>query len=177
MLYTVGHSTHPLDEFIGLLQGVGIEHVVDVRTLAGSNKFPHFNEENLQVTLPEAGIEYSRSKDLGGLRRKTPGVDPDTNGEWRNASFHRYADYALGAEFHAALALVLEEAEKKNVAVMCAEAVWWRCHRRIIADHALAQSHPVTHIMPDGRLTPATLTPGAVITESTPANVTYPSVT
>lgn len=175
-LFTVGHSTHSFDEFVALLRQAKVQHVVDVRTLAGSTRFPHFNEESLRVTLPAELIEYSREKDLGGLRGKTAGVDASTNGLWRNASFHRYADYALGQDFAVALSRVLAEAELRNVVVMCAEAVWWRCHRRIIADYALARGHFVDHIMPDGHLMPASLTLGASVTGegSVSASVTYP---
>lgn len=172
MLFTVGHSTLDLKDFLDLLQEAQIAQVVDVRTLPGSNKFPHFNEEALAESLPAAGIAYSREVSLGGLRGKTEGVDPQTNGFWQNASFHRYADYAMGEKFKVGLKKVLKEVETHNVAVMCAEAVWWRCHRRIIADYALAWDNQVKHLMPGGRISEASLTDGARVGAN--GVVTYP---
>lgn len=171
MLKTVGHSTHSLEEFVGLLRAAGITHIVDVRTLPGSTKFSHFNEEELQISLPANDIKYSRIAALGGLRKKTPGIDAQTNAMWRNASFHRYADYALSSDFKDGLEKLLTIAQNDIVAVMCAEAVWWRCHRRIIADYAIAWGHDVQHLMPSGKLMQASLTPGAVVNGK---NVEYP---
>lgn len=169
---TVGHSTHPLGEFLGLLHGAGVTRVVDVRTLPGSRRHPQFDAETLGPALEEAGIAYEHEPLLGGLRRASPDVDPAVNGFWENASFHRYADYALGDAFEAGLGRLIALAEPPELpAAMCAEAVWWRCHRRIIADRLLARGVPVGHLMPDGRVVEATLTPGALVRDE---RVTYP---
>lgn len=175
---TVGHSTDTLTDFIARLHGAKVGSVVDVRTLAGSTKFPHFNSEVLEVDLPEAGIEYRRIENLGGLRKRSHDVPPEVNGFWQNRSFHNYADYALSPDFVAGLTELIQlgkhnrVSEHDRVAVMCAEAVWWRCHRRIIADHLISRGYAVEHLMPQGKLAPATLTPGAV-TEGD--RVTYPA--
>lgn len=169
---TVGHSTHPIDEFISLLQGAGVTDLVDVRTLAGSRRNPQFNAEALQPSLEAAGIAYLREQRLGGLRSSTRAVTPDVNGFWENQSFHRYADYALGETFEAGLEHLIELASPPRLpAIMCAEAVWWRCHRRIIADFLIARGIPVAHLMPDGRLAEAALTRGARVEGE---RVTYP---
>ncbi|MCB1274616.1 MAG: DUF488 domain-containing protein [Leucobacter sp.] len=159
---TIGHSTHPIEEFIELLRGAGATRVIDVRTLAGSRRNPQFNEENLGPSLDAAGLPYQREPRLGGLRKASHAVGAEVNGFWENQSFHRYSDYALGEEFAAGLAALIEMATPPELPViMCSEAVWWRCHRRIIADYLLARGIPVAHIMPDGRLTTATPTVGS----------------
>jgi len=170
--FTVGHSDLPLDEFIGLLTDAGTSAVCDVRKMPGSRHNPQFDEAVLARELPAAGIRYLRIPALGGLRARTRTVPAETNGLWRNRSFHNYADHALSAEFRDGLQL-LRGHRDEHPSVMCAEAVWWRCHRRIIADHLLAAGEDVTHIMPGGRLDRATLTPGA---EPRPdGSVVYPA--
>ena len=172
-ILTVGHSTHPIDEFVALLQDAGVDCVVDVRKLPGSRRNPQFNEENFAPSLEDAGIGYQREKRLGGLRNASHSVADETNAFWNNASFHRYADYALSSQFADGLkALIGLTGPDALPAIMCSEAVWWRCHRRIIADHLLARDLPVSHLMPDGRLTPATLTKGAQVDDD--GTVTYP---
>ncbi|MBD7956997.1 DUF488 domain-containing protein [Microbacterium sp. Sa4CUA7] len=172
-ILTVGHSTHPIDEFLHLLHGAGVTGLVDVRKLPGSRRNPQFNEENLASSLEEAGIPYLGEKRLGGLRTATHTVAPEVNGFWNNDSFHRYADYALSSDFAEGLDALIELAAPTQLPViMCSEAVWWRCHRRIIADHLIARDIPVAHLMPDGRLTPATLTAGARIEAG--RTITYP---
>lgn len=171
---TIGHSTHPIEEFIELLRGAGATRVVDVRTLAGSRHNPQFNSENLGPSLEAAGIPYQREQRLGGLRKASRAVDPELNGFWENQSFHRYADYALGPEFAEGLGALIELATPPTLPViMCSEAVWWRCHRRIVADFLIARGIPVAHIMPDGRLVEATLTAGARIESN--GTVVYPA--
>lgn len=171
---TVGHSTHPIEEFIALLRGAGATRVVDVRTLRGSRHNPQFDEERLGPSLRAAGIEYEPEPRLGGLRRASRDVPPETNAYWENASFHRYADYALGEAYADGLAALIDLARPPRLpAIMCSEAVWWRCHRRIVADWLLAREVPVAHIMPDGRLAAATLTPGALVNGD--GTVTYPA--
>lgn len=181
-IVTVGHSNHPIDQFIALLKGAGVSRLVDIRSLRGSNHNPQFNQENLAPSLEAAGIEYVTEPRLGGRRRASKGVPSNINGMWENASFHRYADYALGEDFAQGLMDLIHSSEDRalvespdqgTTAIMCSEAVWWRCHRRIVADHLLAQGTPVDHLMPSGKLTPAPLTKGAVVDER--GVVTYPA--
>ncbi|MDR7328962.1 DUF488 domain-containing protein [Corynebacterium guangdongense] len=164
-IFTVGHSNLALDDFIGMLAAAGVTALVDVRKLPGSRKYPHFNDDSLAAALPDAGISYRRSEGLTGRRPVSTTVPFEVNGNWRNRSFHNYADHALGGEFAAAIAQLREDAAAQPTTVMCSEAVWWRCHRRIIADHLLAAGDHVRHIMGPGTLSDATLTEGAVIGE------------
>ncbi|MGF3054965.1 DUF488 family protein [Microbacterium sp. YY-01] len=175
-LLTVGHSTHPIDEFIELLRDAGATRLVDIRTLPGSRHNPQFNEEELAPVMDEAGIPYVREKRLGGLRRVSHDVDKSTNGFWENASFHRYADYALGEEFNEGLEWLVSLLDRDaRPAIMCSEAVWWRCHRRIVADYLIAREIRVGHLMPDGRVTPATLTRGGQVRDD--KSIVYPATT
>ncbi|QDZ14522.1 DUF488 domain-containing protein [Humibacter ginsenosidimutans] len=171
-LFTIGHSDHPLEEFLGILTSVGIEAIVDVRKLPGSRAQPQFDEDVLSAASARAGIEYRHEASLGGLRPVSKTVPPEENGYWRNRSFHNYADYALSAEFADALGRLRDEGHDRRIAVMCAEAVWWRCHRRIIADHLLASGEAVDHVMGDARLQHAVLNPGAVV--GADGALTYP---
>ncbi|MBB1483879.1 DUF488 domain-containing protein [Tessaracoccus sp. MC1865] len=170
-LFTVGHSDRSIEEFIDLLAAHEVGVLADVRSLPGSRKFPHFNSEALATSLPERGIEYLRIEDLGGRRNKSKTVDPSANGMWRNQSFHNYADWAMGEDFGRALQQFRALGPRRPT-VMCSEAVWWRCHRRIIADHLLALGDDVRHIMSPTKADPATLTPGA---QTDGATVTYPA--
>jgi uncharacterized protein (DUF488 family) len=161
-VFDVGHSTHALDVFVGLLQAHGVECVVDVRRLPGSRRHPHYDGEALSASLAPQGIGYVHLAALGGRRgRSLPAGVPSPNGFWQNASFRRYADYAMGEAFHAGLAQLLELASRRRCTLMCAEVLWWRCHRRIVADYLLAAGRTVCHILGDGRAEPATLTPAA----------------
>lgn len=162
-VFTVGHSTRSLEEFIDLLLDARVTALVDVRKLPGSTKYPHFNDDVLAARLPEAGISYRREEALTGRRPVSMTVPFEVNGNWRNRSFHNYADHALSAEFAEALDRLRRAAEEEHTAVMCSEAVWWRCHRRIIADHLLAAGEDVRHLMGAGKVTAATLTEGAVV--------------
>lgn len=157
-LMTFGHGTAGLDAIIALLEGAGVRAVVDVRTAPGSRRNPDVNTSNLAARLPEAGIAYRWEAGLGGWR--TAAADsPDT--VWRNSSFRGYAGHTRTPAFLEAMEVPLAEAEVRRTAVMCAESVWWRCHRRLIADFALvARGVPVHHLMPDGRLRPHRATPG-----------------
>ena len=158
-LFTIGHSTHPLDEFLGLLARHGIEALADIRRFPGSRKYPHFNREHLASALPQAGVEYRWLEPLGG-RRKGIGDSPRNLG-LRNESFRHYADYMATQEFHEAVGGLLELARARRTAYMCSEGLYWRCHRRLVSDYLLAQGITVQHIMPDGKLRPHTLTEGA----------------
>lgn len=170
--FTVGHSDRPIETFVRLLTEAGVESLVDVRKLPGSRANPQFDEDVLSAALEGAGIRYRHEAGLGGLRPASRSVPPEVNGYWRNGSFHNYADYALSAEFEDALTRLLEGGRLHATAVMCSEAVWWRCHRRIIADHLLARGETVEHIMGEGRLEPAVPNPGAVVDAG---RVTYPA--
>jgi uncharacterized protein (DUF488 family) len=161
-VFTIGHSTRPLDEFIELLAGNGIERVVDVRRFAASRNFPQYNAAVLDATLRGQGIDYSHCVDLGGRRKQEPDIDPETNGYWTHRSFHNYADYAMTPPFQAALAWLLETSAMQRCAIMCSEAVWWRCHRRIVTDYLLAHSREVRHILGAGRAAEASMTPAAL---------------
>ena len=130
-LYTIGHGTAPIDDFIGWLKASGIESLVDVRRFAGSRRNPQYNSESLAKSLRDAGIEYRNDVELGG-RRKSHADSRNTG--LRNEAFRAYADYMETEEFHAAFTRLLEEADRKRVAIMCSETVWWRCHRRLISD-------------------------------------------
>lgn len=171
-ILTVGHSNRSLGEFTGLLLDAGVEALVDVRRLPGSRKYPHFNDDVLAVKLPARGVSYRREVALTGRRNVSRTIPFEVNGNWRNRSFHNYADHALSAEFGAALRGLVDAARHETTAIMCSEGVWWRCHRRIIADHLLAAGADVRHIMGPGQITQATLTDGAVVGED--AKVRYP---
>jgi uncharacterized protein (DUF488 family) len=158
---TIGHSNRERADFIAMLRAAGIELLVDVRSFPASRHNPAFNAEGLSAALAEVGIGYRHCRALGGRRGVQAGVDPCLNALWRVASFHNYADYALGPEFAAAFAELLRLGAGRTVALMCAEAVWWRCHRRIIADYLLLAGRPVTHLMAPGHSEPAAPTPGA----------------
>lgn len=171
--YTIGHSSRSIDEFIAMLAAANIELVADIRKMPMSRANPQFNHDALAASLADAGIAYEHVAALGGLRGKTPTVPADVNGLWRNASFHRYADYALTEPFRAGLEHVIAQGHERRCVLMCSEAVWWRCHRRIVADYLLARGETVLHFVGAGREEPAHLTLGAVI-ESGDA-VVYPA--
>lgn len=160
---TIGHSTRSLEEFIGLLSGWRVDRVVDIQKIPMSRTNPQFNKDTLPPALAVFQVSYEHVAALGGLRGKSQSVPPQVNGFWTNESFHNYADYALSLEFRRGLDLLLDEGSKQRCAIMCSEAVWWRCHRRIVADYLIANGETVFHIMGEGRLEPAYLTPAAVI--------------
>jgi uncharacterized protein (DUF488 family) len=159
--FTIGHSTRSLDELAALLGPNGVTRVVDVRTVPRSRANPQYDKATLPRTLAKRGLAYEHLAALGGLRGRTPDTPPELNGFWQNASFHRYADYALTEGFREGLAELLERGRAERVVVMCAEAVWWRCHRRIIADHLLAAGADVFHLVSSDVPEPASLTPSA----------------
>ena len=166
-IFTVGHSNLEFDDFAQMISAAGVESIVDVRKLPGSKKYPWFNDDYLAAHLPEHGIAYSRNEGLTGRRNVSRTVPFEVNGNWRNRSFHNYADHALGHEFADALAELRRHGAETPTAVMCSEAVWWRCHRRIIADHLLARGDEVLHVMGMGAegasISEATLNDGAVV--------------
>lgn len=158
-LLTVGHGTASRDEFTRLVQRAGVQLVVDVRSVPGSRRFPQFGRTEMQAWLPEAGLGYRWEPRLGGFRRA---ARDSPNVGLRNAAFRGYADYMLDHVFGEALAGLVAEAGRQVTATMCAETLWWRCHRRLIADAAvLLHQVKVWHLGHDGRLTPHALTDGA----------------
>jgi uncharacterized protein (DUF488 family) len=158
--FTVGHSTRSLEAFLALLRDAGVGAIADVRRFPASRRHPHFNRETLEGTLPAAGVVYRHFAALGG-RRGGAGPAASPNGWGENDAFRAYADHALGAEFAAALHELRTLGAQRTVAVMCAEALWWRCHRRLVADYLLAAGEPVVHLLELGKSEPAALSPGA----------------
>lgn len=157
-LLTVGHGTLSQDDFTHLLREAGIEALVDVRIAPGSRRSPHFHRDDLDRWLPDAGISYRWERRLGGFRRP-PAESPDV--ALRNASFRAYAGHMRTPAFEEALAGVVAQACEARTVVMCSESVWWRCHRRLIADHlTLLEDFDVLHLMAGGRLTPHASTRG-----------------
>ncbi|TRY20062.1 DUF488 domain-containing protein [Tessaracoccus rhinocerotis] len=171
--FTIGHSNRELDEFVGLLGEHSIEVVVDVRRLPGSRRYPQFDQDTLAAALDGAGIAYQWSKGLTGRRAVSKEVGFEVNAWWENRSFHNYADHALSDEFQQALAELVELGGTRRSTVMCSEAVWWRCHRRLISDNLLARGLDVRHVVGSGRAEAAKLTEGAVVAAD--AVVTYPA--
>lgn len=172
VFYTVGHSNRTIEQFVELLESVEVAHVVDVRTMPRSRANPQFNEGGLSDRLGSCAIAYSHITELAGLRRKSTAVSESVNAWWKNRSFHNYADHALSGEFRAGLDRLLSLGHQQPCAVMCAEAVWWRCHRRIIADYLLHREERVFHLMGVGRVQQAVLNPAARVTDE--GKLVYP---
>jgi uncharacterized protein (DUF488 family) len=172
--FTIGHSNRSLGEFVELLREPRVECVVDVRKVPKSRANPQFNLEALPAALAPFQISYDHIAALGGLRAKKRSLPADINGYWTNESFHNYADYALSSGFHAGFERLLGEGRERCCAIMCSEAVWWRCHRRLITDYLIARGETVFHIMGQGRLEAASLTSGAVVRSD--GSVVYPAV-
>lgn len=171
--FTIGHSNRSLQDFIALLQEARVGCLVDIRKLPGSRAQPQFNADCLSAALAGQDIAYLHLAALGGLRGKTAGVPPERNGLWRNASFHRYADYACTSAFADGLAHLMAVGRRERCALMCSEVLWWRCHRRIVTDHLLARGRAVWHIMGPGKIEAAHLSEGAVVGEG--GAVSYPA--
>lgn len=169
-IWTVGHSTHPLDVFVELLRMHQIALLVDIRTAPSSRRHPHFAAGALEAGLPDRGVSYRRCQALGGWRRTVAG---SPNGGWRNESFRGYADYAMSDEFAGALAELREMAAERRTVMMCAEALWWRCHRRLIADRLVVGGDTVCHIGSDGRARAHRLAAFAAVDAA--GRVTYPA--
>jgi uncharacterized protein (DUF488 family) len=160
-VYTIGHSTRSIDDFLALLREASIDGVADVRRVPLSRRHPQFNAEALAASLNAAGMGYRHMPALGGRRGKRADGKESPHTLWREEGFRNYADYAETAPFRSALDEVLRFAREKRVAVMCAEALWWQCHRRLIADYMLATGVPVEHIVRHDKIEAAELTPGA----------------
>ncbi|GAA3672137.1 MULTISPECIES: DUF488 domain-containing protein [Acetobacter] len=170
--YTIGHSTLSLDDFMALLCHYGVTLVADVRAFPYSRRNRDYDGTNLQPELAACGIGYSHFPALGGRRPRSKTVPVNTNAFWRVQSFHNYADYALGEDFHHGLTQLIEAGKHAVVAIMCAEVLWWRCHRRIITDYLLANGIKVFHILSMSHVVPAGLTEAAVVADN--HCITYP---
>ncbi len=149
-IWTIGHSTRSLEEFIGMLHSFNIELIADIRSFPGSRKFPQYNKEALEVSLPQNHIQYVHIKDLGGRRKGKP---DSKNTGWRHIAFRSYADYMETESFKNGIKELEKTALKKRTAYMCSEAVWWRCHRSMVSDYLKLHSWKVMHIMAVGKAT------------------------
>ena len=170
-VYTVGHSTRPIEEFLTLLHAFGIELLVDIRTIAKSRRNPQYGQEALEASLQGGGIAYRRLEGLGGLR---PARKDSVNQAWRNRSFRGYADHMQTAAFAESLSELIRLARERRTAIMCAEAVPWRCHRSLVGDALLVRGIAVEDIMTEKSSRPHALTPFAKVEGLT---ITYPSPT
>jgi uncharacterized protein (DUF488 family) len=160
-IWTIGHSTRTVDEFISLLKENEIKLLADVRAWPGSKRYPHFNKEALAESLNAQGISYKHFPDLGGKRKSKP---DSRNTAWRNASFRGYADYMETEQFQKGIERLLDVAEETSpTAIMCAEAVWWRCHRSLIADYLKVRGVELVHILGANKIEPHPYTPAARI--------------
>jgi uncharacterized protein (DUF488 family) len=146
-IYTLGHSTRELADFSSLLQAHGIQILEDIRAFPASRRHPHFNRENLERWLPQIGCEYVWEQDLGGRRKRQMPKEQSPNIALRNESFRNYADYMLSPRFAEAIARLVERASQAKTAIMCAESVYFRCHRMLVSDYLLSHGHPVLHIL------------------------------
>ena len=151
-VYTIGHSTRSIAEFVELLRQGQVELVVDIRSTPRSRTNPQFNFDALPEALSAWQIGHRQIIELGGRRTKSKVVPPEVNGFWINQSFHNYADYALSDEFHLGLSRLTELSCERRCAIMCSEAVWWRCHRRFVADYLLHDGREVFHLMGTARV-------------------------
>jgi uncharacterized protein (DUF488 family) len=159
--HTIGHGTRPVAEFANLLLAADVTLVADVRSVPRSRTNPQYNRETLPHSLAAFDIGYEHIPALGGLRGRSRDVPPEVNGFWQNESFHHYADYAMTDGFRAGLDRLHELSREYCCAVMCAETLWWRCHRRIIADYLLAAGNEVFHILGPGHIEPARMNDAA----------------
>ena len=170
-IYTLGHSNRSLEELVDLLQTFGIETLADIRSLPGSSKFPGFNRENLESLLPQNGIRYLWLQKLGGLRHSRKDFQSPNNG-LTNSSFRSYADYMGTDNFVDGVQELLETASESSTVCMCAEAVYWRCHRRLLSDYLVAHGVDVIHILSRKQAIPHEMTPGSLVTSQ--GHVIYP---
>lgn len=171
-VFTIGHSTRSIPEFVDLLRAGRVELVVDIRTIPRSRTNPRYNLDTLPGELEPYQIGHCRIAELGGLRGRAQEVPPEMNGFWKNRSFHNYADYALSDDFARGLEELLAVSSERRTAVMCSEAVWWRCHRRFVADYLLLHGREVVHLMGKNRLDPARMT---VAAQESGGRLVYPA--
>nr|WIE91345.1 DUF488 domain-containing protein [Mesorhizobium sp. WSM4875] len=158
--YTIGHSTRSIAEFVALLRVGEVALVVDIRTVRRSRANPQFSSGVLPESLAAFGIGYEYIAELGGLRGKAHDVPPTLNAFWINQSFHNYADYALSTGFHDGLSRLVSLGRQRRCAIMCSETLWWRCHRRIVADYLISHGETVFHLMGHDKVETAKLTDG-----------------
>ena len=170
LVYTIGHSTRTTEAFVDLLNEFDVKHLVDVRRYPGSRRHPHFSKDVLQENLAQHGIDYTHMEALGGRRKP----DPDSpNTHWTSDGFRGYADYTATATFDVALAELVRLADRQPTAVMCAEALHWKCHRQLIADALVARDLAVRHILRPGIAEPHELNPAALVLPD--GRLQYPS--
>lgn len=170
--FTIGHSTRPINEFVGLLTQHGVKLIADVRAVPRSRVNPQYNSAEFAEVLSEFQMGYRHISALGGLRKRSRATPREVNGFWQNESFHNYADYAMSDEFRSGLAELRNLGHATICAIMCAEAVWWQCHRRIIADYLIISGDTVLHILGPERIELARLSEGARPVEG--GGLTYP---
>jgi uncharacterized protein (DUF488 family) len=172
--FTIGHSTRTIDEFVHLLKIADIRLVVDVRTIPRSRTNPQYNKDTLPSTLAEFQLRYEHFPALGGRRGRSYDIAPEVNGFWINQSFHNYADYAISDDFNRGFERLRKLGHECRCVIMCSEAVWWRCHRRIITDYLLSAGEDVFHILSEDHIDLAMLTPTVV--SHADGTLTYPHV-
>jgi uncharacterized protein (DUF488 family) len=172
--YTIGHGTRPLEDFVALLRQAEVTLLADVRTVPRSRTNPQYNRDALPQALAPFGLGYEHIAALGGLRGHAREISAETNAFWQNGSFHNYADYAMSEPFRAGLAHLRGLGRARCCAIMCAETVWWRCHRRIITDYLLAAGERVLHILGPGHIEPAVINAAARVQGE--ARLVYPAV-
>ena len=172
-VYTVGHSTRSIAEFAELLRQGRVDLLVDIRSTPRSRTNPQFNLDTLSEALANWQIGHTRIAELGGRRTKSKVVPPDVNGFWTNQSFHNYADYALSDEFRLGFSRLAALSSERRCAIMCSEAVWWRCHRRFVADYLLHGGRNVFHLMGAARVDAAEMNPAA---RAQGASLVYPAL-
>ena len=172
-IYTIGHSTRSIAEFVELLTAGRVELVVDIRSTPRSRTNPQFNHDALPEALAAWQIGHVRIAELGGRRTKSKVVPPTVNGFWTNQSFHNYADYALSDEFRVGMSCLTELSRERRCALMCSEAVWWRCHRRFVADYLLYEGRDVFHLMGAARVDTAVINAAARVDGS---SLVYPAL-
>ena len=173
-IWTIGHSTRSVDEFLALLHDSTINFLVDVRSYPGSRRCPQFGRETMITWLANDGVTYQHIGDLGGRRNRQYDVDPAINAAWKNPSFRNYADYALGDAYQAALSDLANMTQLSKIAFMCSEALPWRCHRSLISDSLVARGLAVHHLMSAGRVTEHRLGQWGPEPNVVDGQVTYP---
>ena len=172
-IYTIGHSTRTIAEFVELLKAGRVELVVDIRSTPRSRTNPQFNLDALPDALATWQIGHTQIVELGGRRNRSKTVPPEVNGFWINQSFHNYADYALSGEFHVGFSHLTELSRERRCAIMCSEAVWWRCHRRFVADYLLHDGRDVFHLMGAARVNAAKMN---IAAREDGASLVYPAI-
>jgi uncharacterized protein (DUF488 family) len=164
IIWTIGHSTHPFDEFVEMLKSFNIKLLIDIRNFPGSRRYPQYNKQSLETELPKRGIDYIHLKELGGRRKAST---DSKNTRWRHDAFRGYADYMETTEFKKAVVILCDLALQKPSAFMCSEAVWWSCHRSLVSDYLKVRGWTVMHIMGIGKESEHPYTSAARIVDGT----------